>query len=291
MEKITNALSAKFLLLTVILFSACQVDPFEGILSNEKSITSFTIDGQIGVAEITRTPEEGSLIIYVSPGTDLSSVTPEIITSYQASVQPASGETIDLSDSTYTFTVSSASGQTRQWDLKVEAYDFDLAGEWEVASLNFWWWIGEGEDWGWQETRPLVWNIEGTAKEEDNSLVFGLEGVAEDGMLFGTYVHSPGPDGEYADFIYQVDGSDYNYKFRKLPAQQTGTWHRDFDNNIIIFNMGEENEVSTMPLEWEEGKQTLILKFNPGPNDLNWDHDGNRQHLGAAKEFWYRLEK
>lgn len=283
-------ISTKLLVLLTVLFTACQKDPFEGIESKERAITSFTIDGQIGLAEITRTPNEGKMVIYVNPGTDLENVEPQIITSYQASVTPASGELIDLSDSTYSFVVSSASGDVREWTLEVEPYDFDLAGEWDVASIDFWWWIGEGEDWGWQETRPLVWNIPGTGNEEDNTLEFHLEGVDEEGLLFGTYTFDPGPDGEYADFIY-TDDSDYNYKFRRLPAQETGTWHRNFETEVITFNKGEANEVRTMPLEWENGKSTLLLKFNPGPNDLNWDHDGNRQHLGAAKEFWYVLEK
>lgn len=283
-------LSTNLLILSIMLFSACQKDPFDGIESKERAITSFMMEGQIGLAEITRTPEEGKLIVYVNPGTDLTNATPEIVTSYHATVVPGSGETIDLSDSSYTFMVTSASGESREWELQVEPYDFDLGGEWDVVSMDFWWWIGEGEDWGWQETRPLAWNIPGTSNEEDNSLQFRLEGVDEEGLLYGTYTFDPGPDGEYADFIY-TDGSDYNYKFRRLPAQEIGTWHRNFDTNLIIFNKGETNEVSTMPLEWENNKNTLLLKFNPGPNDLSWDHDGNRQHLGAAKEFWYVLEK
>lgn len=278
------------MILSAVLFSACQKDPFEGIESKERAIESFKIDGQIGLAEITRTPTESKFIIYVKEGTDLTSVTPEIVTSYHSRVSPASDQIIDLSDSTYSFTVTSESRESRTWELVVKSYVLDLEGVWEVSSINFWWWIGEGEDWGWQETRPLAWNIPGTVNEEDNTLEFHLEGVDEEGLLYGTYTFNPGSDGEYADFIY-TDGSDYNYKFRRLPAQETGTWHRNFETEVIIFNMGEENEVSTMPLEWENDKNTLLLKFNPGPNDLNWDHDGNRQHLGAAKEFWYVLEK
>lgn len=291
MKNIKVYLSAGMLCLTTLFFSACQKDPFEGVVSHERAITSFELDeGQIGVAEITRTPEEGKIVVYVAPGTDLSNRKANINTSYQSSVSPASGETVDLSDSSFVFEVTSASGRSRAWELEIREFEFDLGGEWQVNSLEFWYWIGEGEDWGWDETRPLNWNIADAAKDEDNTLEFILEGVTENGSIYGTYTFAPGPDGEYANFIYN-DGTDYNYKFRKLPPRESGTWIRDFASNTVIFNQGEEDEARTLPLSWSDEKNTLQFSFNPGPYDIDWDGDGNKQQLGAAKEFWYMLQK
>ncbi|RZK87024.1 MAG: hypothetical protein EOO62_39915, partial [Hymenobacter sp.] len=66
--------------------AGCQKDPFDGIRSEERAITAVTLDkGQIGLAEITRTSGDTSkATVYVVKGTNLSTITPRIETSYKA---------------------------------------------------------------------------------------------------------------------------------------------------------------------------------------------------------------
>lgn len=286
MKNIQNILLACVILLAAV---GCMEDPLDGIVSHERAITNFNVEGQIGVAEITRA-ENSEVVVYVKAGTDLTQVAPQISVSYKAKVTPASGEAVNFAanGNQATYTVTAESGETRTWTVKIEEYEFDLGGTWQVSDMWFWWWIGEGFDWGWQEERPLEWNIPNAAKEKDNLLTFELEGVTEDGRLYGTYTFDAGADGEFADFRYS-DGTDYNYKFRRI-VPTTGTWERNFANNRLTFTSGDVSHVS-LPLEFSEDNNTLTLTFSTGANDMDWGHEGNKQHVGAAKTFWYVMNR
>lgn len=273
--------------------SGCTDDPFEDIESNERAITSFALDkGQIGVADIVRTPETGTVTVYVVKGTDLTSVMPRIETSYKARVSPASGEAVDFTtgNRTKTYSVTSESGQTREWTVRVEDYQSDMDGIWKVSNMQFQYFIGEGESWGWNGTKNVASNIADATKENDNTLEFTTTGVTDDGKITGTYTHSPGPDGAFADFNYK--GTDYNYKFRRLPKNQ-GTFVRDFATNTITFSPDGQaaGQTKTVTIEFNADKSTLKLPFNVQPYDIDWGGDGNKQELGGAKTTWYMLQK
>ena len=286
----------KFILLGVGAFaglsilSGCKQDPFKDIVSNERAITGFVLDkNQIGVAEITRTPDMGKVVVYVVPGTDLTKVMPRIETSYHAEVSPASGQATDFSGTnrTRTYNVTSQSGETRPWTVEIRDYESDLDGTWSVTNLQFQYFIGEGESWGWNGTKTLASNIPDASKELDNTLTFAVTGVTADGKLTGTFNHQPGPDGLFANFMYGT--TDYNYKFRRLPRNQ-GTWLRNFADNTITFNPGT-SQTRTVALEFSADKRSLKMPFNVQPYDIDWNGDGGKKELGGAKTYWYMLRK
>lgn len=270
--------------------SGCKQDPFKDIVSNERAITDFVLpQNQIGVAEITRTADMGKVVVYVVPGTDLSKVAPRIETSYHAEVSPASGQPTDFSGTnrTRTYSVTSQSGETRSWTVEIKDYVSDLDGTWSMTNLQFQYFIGEGESWGWNGIKALSSNIPDASKELDNTLTFAVTGVTPDGKLTGTFNHQPGPDGQFANFMYGT--TDYNYKFRRLPRNQ-GTWLRNFADNTITFNPGT-GQTKTVALEFSADKRSLKLPFNVQPYDIDWSGSGGKQELGGAKTYWYMLRK
>jgi hypothetical protein len=273
------------------LLSGCKQDPFDGIQSHERAITAFTLDkGQIGLADIARTVGDTSKVtVYVVRGTDLSKVTPTIQTSYKASVSPGSGSMTDFAASRrQLYTVTSEAGETRTWLVQVKDYQSDLDGTWKVSSLMFQYFIGEGESWGWNGTKSAASNMPNAAKEMDNTLTFAVTGVTATGNLTGTFTNSAGTDGAFGDFK-QASGSDFNYKFRRLP-KNSGTFLRDFADNTLTFNPNTDKS-KTIPLEFNADKSQLKLSFNVQPYDIDWNGSGAKQELGGAKFFWYQLQK
>jgi hypothetical protein len=272
--------------------SGCKQDPFEGIKSHERAITAVTLDkGQIGVADITRTAGDTSKVtVYVVKGTSLTQVTPRIETSYKATVSPGSGSLTDFSKTNgkAIYTVTSESGESRIWLVQIKDYQSDLDGVWRVNQLKFQYFIGEGQPWGWNGTKNLTDNMPDASKEMDNTIQFTVTGVTATGNLTGTFVHNAGTDGQYGDFK-QANGTDFNYKFRKLP-RTSGTFLRDFTDNSLTFNPGTAQS-KTMPLVFNAAKTMVQMQFDVRPYDIDWNGSGSKQELGGAKYFWYMLQK
>lgn len=117
-----------FLLAGLSAAVACQgQSPLEEIdyISNERAIEVFRIPGQIGSAQIIRTPELCEVHLSVMEGeVDLSRVTPEIMVSIGATVKPASGEAVDFETNggKYTYQVTSESGLVREWTVYIETF-------------------------------------------------------------------------------------------------------------------------------------------------------------------------
>jgi hypothetical protein len=272
--------------------AGCQQDPFKDIQSHERAITAFTLDkGQIGVADITRTTGDTSKVtVYVVKGTDLSQVTPSIATSYKASVSPGSGSITNFAGNKNraVYTVTSESGESRVWLVQVKDYQSDLDGVWRINQVKFQYFIGEGESWGWNGTKNAADNMPAASQEMDNTIEFKVTGVTATGNLTGTFTHSAGTDGAYGDFK-QASGTDFNYKFRKLP-KSTGTFLRDFTDNTLTFNPGTAQS-KTMPLTFNAAKTMVQVQFDVRPYDIDWNGSGGKQELGGAKYFWYMLQK
>lgn len=111
---------------STMLLSSCSQDPIEeiGYVSNERAIESFSVAGQVGEAEITRTVDQAEVVVTVLETVDLTCVTPEIMVSLGATVEPASGEPVNFADNgnTMKYTVTSESGKTREWTVKIEVF-------------------------------------------------------------------------------------------------------------------------------------------------------------------------
>ena len=121
---------SKYILLICapVVLGACEgKEPLEeiGYISNERAIEVFRVPGQIGSAEITRTPDLCEVHLSVMDGeVDLSRVTPEIMVSIGATVEPASGKPVDFASNggQYTYVVTSETGLTRQWTVYIESF-------------------------------------------------------------------------------------------------------------------------------------------------------------------------
>lgn len=275
-----KVVSILLVMVSGIFLKACTENPVENVVSQERAIIDFRVDNQIGVPEIVRSLSDDShLTIFVQPDTDLTSVTPEITVSYKASVSPASGEEVNFAENggQYTYNVTSESGRTREWLVLIEEFESNLAGTWQVTDIKFDYFFGEGESWGWgEEDRPLYWDIPEAENLIENTFNFEIQGTDDSGRNFGTFTQN----GESVDF------GEWANKFNRLPDSE-GTYHRDFSNDILIFNEGTDNETRTMSLEFSEDEQSLNIVFQLEPN-INWD---TLENLTAANRFWYELVK
>ncbi len=280
-----NKITVTVLLLAFIVAGyACSDNPVDDVTSHERAIIDFRVDNQVGVPDITRTVNEAELTVYVQSGTDLSNLAPEIMVSYGANVTPESGEPVDFeaNDGQYTYTVTSESGRTREWLVRVEFFESNLSGTWEVTGVYFNYRFGEDDDWAWgEEARPLEWDLESAENAIGNRFHFNVEGTDEQGRNYGQFIQEPGPEGD--DYI---DFGEWAYKFDLVPRGE-GTYHRDFSNDSIIFEEGSEDESRTATMEFSGDEQSLRIPFEV-EQDIDWDVLDN---LGAADRFWYELEK
>lgn len=92
--------------------------PEQITLSDETDILSFDLNQQTNVASIDDVAH--TVLIEVLNGTDLTALTPEITVSNGASINPASGETIDFSNGAVSFLVTAENGTDSQiWMVTV----------------------------------------------------------------------------------------------------------------------------------------------------------------------------
>lgn len=92
-------------------------------LSSEKTITSFIIDGCVGVID-----EVSHTISVKVPPRDLNDLKPTVALSMGATVNPASGQTVDFSSGSKIYKVTAADGTVQEYVVKVA-----LPGKFEVV--------------------------------------------------------------------------------------------------------------------------------------------------------------
>lgn len=234
------------LVLILAALSGCEKDPFEGIVSNERAIMSFSLqNGQMGPAIIDRANSRVTVNVLVEEGTDLSSIVPNILPSYKATVSPAQGEPVNFAanNNQVTYTVTSESGQTREWTVELIPFTETLLGTYDITSLVVY--GGTGPEYGGGGVlnltdKPWAWpETGGPAAELDNVLTFEFSGVTEDGNTYGTVTNDAGADGEYADFQFVMNPqTDVNHYYRKIPKGE-GTWERNYANNTVTFTFAD----------------------------------------------------
>ena len=238
-----------YLLLFVFLCcTGCVEDPYDGVVSNEKSIEAVTLGGdfaQIGPATIDRAEGKVMVTVLMQPGTDLSRVSPQIQVSYKANISPSSGEPINFAanNNQATFTVISESGQSRDWVVELVPFTETILGTYDITNLVVY--GGTGPEYGGAATmaltdKPWVWPASGGPEAElDNVLTFAFTGVTPEGKTYGTFTNAAGPDGQYANFLFTgKPETDVNKFYRKLPKSE-GTWARDYINNTVTFTFAD----------------------------------------------------
>lgn len=130
----------------VLFFIGCRKNDLDDPM-HEKAILFFSVEGQIGKTEITRTIDTSRVRLMLPNGADLSAVRPVITVSDGASVSPASGEAVNFAahNNRYTYVVTSGDGHTREWLVEVSLRDntYDSlvfipnTGKWDSRVLVF----------------------------------------------------------------------------------------------------------------------------------------------------------
>ncbi|MGV3763959.1 RICIN domain-containing protein [Parapedobacter sp.] len=111
-------------LLGFLLVASCT-KTFETPPHPGRMIKDFTLEsGQYGTATIYSGGDVSKVLVRVDPATDLTTITPIITVSDGATINPASGTPIDVSATkSATYTVTSASGISRQWEVEFRVYE------------------------------------------------------------------------------------------------------------------------------------------------------------------------
>jgi hypothetical protein len=231
-----------FFILILGLLSACQKDPSAGIKSHERAIETFSLGKglvQVGPAVVDRDSSKVTVKVLIQPGTDLSKVSPTIITSYKSTIVPASGATVNFAGNNdqAIYTVTAETGETRKWTVILVPFSEALIGTYTIQDLTLY--GGTGPQYGGGGVFTLesknVWPADGPVAELDNTLTFTYTGVTADGNTYGTVVNSAGPDGKYANFIYsQNPVTDVNHFYRTIP-EGTGKWVHNYTTNLVTF--------------------------------------------------------
>ncbi|MHC8949631.1 hypothetical protein [Sphingobacterium hungaricum] len=252
-SKIIHATFVQFSIVLLILLNGCRKDPYDGVVSNEKSIENFTMgDGftQIGAAVVDRAQGKVKVKVLVEENTDFSKVKPIIQQSYRATVAPNSGEEVNFlaNDYKFNYTVVAESGESRQWEIEVEPFEETITGEYAITDLVVY--GGTGPEYGGAAvlsltSKPWIWSATmGPQVELDNKLTFTLTGVTPDGKTTGAIINDAGADGLYADFTYILDPrTDVNRFYRKLPKGE-GTWERDYTTGVLTLIFADGTRVN-----------------------------------------------
>ena len=120
------------LLAAMMFLNACDVEkePYIQGAEDERFILEFRVDSVYGTVD-----EDSKMVRLDFPaGTDVTRLTPTIIISNYATIEPKSGETQDFTNPVY-YTVTSLSGSTSQY--MVEAVVHDANNEKSILSFRF----------------------------------------------------------------------------------------------------------------------------------------------------------
>ena len=253
----------------VTVFASCEnkernteelIDPW----LRERTPVNVRLESQVGPAIISqdwRNDETGSVAVsLVTSKLDLSAVKVEALdfkypeSEYcpTASIKP--GDTVDLTDGSAEFVVTSKNGETRTYTITYSvftdtlegSYSFttvggllDTSGAVPYASLVM---IGGFEGWITYcqvMDKYWIWAADYNPRhEDDNTLSFQLTDVDDQtGETFGTIINTPGPDGKYANYIFKT--YDINEQYRLIPADRS-RWAKHGDGYITIYAYDDE---------------------------------------------------
>ena len=283
-----------FFLLT--LFSCSKEDYYlKDIKSNERSIVDAKIQDQVGTPIIVNTADSSDVYMTIYGSEDaLKTAAPQLAVSYGATMDPASGTAIDFSqsaDHSAVYKVTSQSGETREWTVHLAMFNNPYEGTWTIANYEFTW--DDGYGWGNAGASTVVAKFPEIAPGLDDVITFGvLSGITDAGAVYGSYERDPGPDGQYASYIYTPSGKDWSFKFDQLPEGK-GTYYINPNNSVTITM--ENGQSYTMPGKSSFDGSTLVYELAPGDFDwnINWnDYYGDNQNkFQFVTRLWYTLTK
>ena len=263
------------LCVATLIITACQKDPYDGVVSNERTIEAVTLGGglaQIGPAVVDRTSGTAAVKVLMQPGTNLSAVEIQIQTSYKSEIKPASGEKVNFAanNNKYTYIITSESGKSRNWVVELVPFTETLLGTYFIQKQVVY--GGTGAEYGGGEVidftaKPWLWSATtGPVLELDNKLTFEFEGVSADGKTYGKVTNSAGSDGKYANYVFTADPqTDVNTLYRKIPVGES-KWERDYIASVVKFTS------STGIISFATFRQPGNLVLGNGANKMITDN-------------------
>jgi hypothetical protein len=293
----------------VLVLSGCQKDPFDDVVSHERSLETITLGGdlvQVGPATIDRAAGKAQVRVLMEEGTDLSDVALNIMASYKSTLSPASGTSIDFkaNNNQYTYTVTSESGEVRSWVVELVPFTEEVLGTYDVQGLVVY--GGTGPEYGGGAVmnltdKPWVWPATGGPEAElDNVLTFAFGGVTADGKTFGTVTNAAGDDGAYANFLFANPATDVNHFYRAIP-EGVGTWQHDYTNNTISFVFADGHTVTgkligagTIDVGYDKSKTVTDEAFEFTLNGVDdWDniYSDYDKFVKKPRRFWIDVKR
>ena len=309
-----------------------NTEPLTDPWLRERTPVNLRLESQIGAAIISNDWQDDAVgsvsVSLITNGLDLTKVKVEALdfkypdSEYCPTASIGPGSTLDLSNGTASFVVTAYNGETRTYTISYNAFSdplegtysytpakgildaanaplsaFVVIGGWDGAVvgssvMDKWWHWSRGNNW--------------PPDEDDNILSFKLENAdADTGATFGTVVNTPGPDGVYANYMYNNE-TDMNASYRLFPAGK-GRWGKSGSGMIDIYAY-EDTEYSKplFQLQIREAgeypindSRTLVVtdiafvRSFPGPfnnnvgdwnNDARWYIDNLRYVIWLAKK-------
>ena len=247
--------------LILILFSTCGSDDDETpILSSAKAITSFMVDGIAG------TIDEGAKTVSaeVPNGTDLTSLSPTIVISANATVNPASGAAQDFTNPVV-YTVTAEDGTSVGYTATItmgpcvsddSIYEFTYDGKmYEVVRQH------------------RTWEGAAACAVERGGYLAEINDEAENAAIFDELINNASidpdntiaPDGGGASYVW-IGGNDF-------ATEGNWVWDGNNDGTATQFWMGD---FTGAPVDG------LYNNWGDEPDDFDPGQDG----LGLALTDW-----
>lgn len=258
-----------FVLVLLFCQMSCVEDPWDeiadGTWNNERSVIDIKFENQVGTAEIVRNDEASGVItvtINVDAVPDLSAIAlSNMELSYGAKSTLNKGESLNFenADQSAKFTVTSPTGKSREYTVKVTSFQESILGTYKITNLVVY--GGTGPEYGGASVipmmnKPWIWSdTDGPGVELDNTLTFELEGITDEGNTYGRIVNDAGADGLYANFVFiGSPQTDVNHFYRRIPKGEA-KWLRNYATGQVIFT-------------FENGATSSASMIGPGTEDL-----------------------
>ena len=281
------------LLVSIFILFSCDQEDYEPFPSPGRQIKSFELEsGQFGNTVIRSRENDYTVIVNVSPNADLTSIVPNIEISEGATIDPPSGEPIDISQNReVTYTVTAPSGQERAWKVTFNVIDNSISdyGVYEISS----------------NLRDMTLSVEGDITQNDkywDDAPIGLSSdeevqkwqkwhviyeSSEDGVKFykirnlfsGKFLSVPvesiGQEGASLVQLGYMPDADENIDHK--------LWSISIDNTNSAYNI--TNKASGMVLTAPSGESTQVTQ------NTRTDAEAQVWMLNALEEDSYRDDK
>ena len=328
-RKLTLLSLAPALLMLACAEEPRNTEPLTDPWLRERTPVNIRLESQIGAAVITddwTNDAVGSVTVsLITTGLDLGKVKVEAVDfKYpdsefcpKASIGP--GSTVDLTSGKTAFTVTAYNGETRTYTLSYSKFRDPLEGTYSFTKVAgildeknapkcsfivVGGWDGEvvrstimDKYWHWGDGYMPT-------DEDDNILSFRLEKAdAETGETYGTLDNKAGPDGLYANYVYNNE-IDMNDKYRIFPNGKS-RWHKPDENTVKVHDIAD-TEYAT-PLYTVHivgaGEQTVagvsymipsaaFARAFPGPfNTIDWNYPDTRWYTDNLRFTVWLVQK